>query len=157
VKKSIKMFKLLILLVALPAIFALDFQNCPTGNPANYGGAENCDTLPCRLVRGENMRAHVHFTATTAATVLTVSVTTRFIINITVPIPVAQQNACTSGMLEFEEGGVASCPLVVGRQYYWHSDIPIPTEYPAVAVDLTVQLLTTTVPGFCLILPVQLA
>jgi len=131
------MYKFLIALAVLPAIFGLDFNHCPVGNSPNFGSSDNCDSVPCNIVRGDSMVARANFTAPFAATQLNLSVIGRFIVDIPIPFPADQADACLNGWIRGPNGAAASCPLVAGQTYEWHCDIPIDENFPLLSLPLT--------------------
>lgn len=136
------MFKLLVVLAFVPAIFARTpvrqcAGNLPLPDAVYFGGLDNpCLSAPCNVVRSAGMGVtYVQFTTRNAASSILPRVRAIvFGINITQELPEAiQRNPC--GILT--EG---ACPLSAGQRAAYRLELPVDPSTPLVSSDTEITL-----------------
>ncbi|CAO1428472.1 unnamed protein product [Diamesa serratosioi] len=143
---------LLFVLAVLPAIFAIDFKTCPEGPPPIEGLTDYCTTLPCKLVRGETIKADIRFKMPSAVTKLTPQISGKlFGLTQYIDLPEDRREACVPQWL-----GGRTCPIEAGEEVIWTLDMPIENNQPLVNIDLKIQLLDQNKKiVMCLLFPVN--
>ncbi|CAO1428568.1 unnamed protein product [Diamesa tonsa] len=130
------MWKFLVcFMIVLPAVLALNFNKCSKLPPPDLIRTSYCKSLPCKLVRGQEIKADISFkNLPSSTTKLSPKVTgSVFGMEKKIPIPELQKNVCG-----FVVG--TQCPLEADARTTWRLTLPIPKSLSTIKADLKVKL-----------------
>ncbi|XP_058460795.1 NPC intracellular cholesterol transporter 2 homolog a-like [Malaya genurostris] len=146
------MFKLLILVVLVPAVMLqnadnIDYESwdvvparsCANGQPSpKTVRIENCPAFPCNLPRGTDANMVMEFSAARDATNLNTTVLATAL-GITGPYQLPAERAAACNWLV-----QSRCPISSGEDLIYHLSMPITAIYPLVSVTIQIDIIDNT-------------
>jgi Niemann-Pick C2 protein len=94
-----------------------------------------CDSPPCKLVKGTDVKVEVQFSTTSATKTLTPKVNTRFLgLSLPYDLPSEQKDGC-------QHIRSTSCPLDSSEFAIYELTMPILKSYPSLNIEIELNML----------------